>query len=186
MRGNFDVNGFVLQGNLDLNGFVVQITESVLLRINPGPPVLQLTDCISNGKTARVYTAVLEGQPVILKTVPWESEDLTRELTAYQRLGHLPCVPRLLGLYAPLGEDWVGFVLEDVGSPIGLMGFGDIADSTREAILNAVISIHHHGISHEDVAARNVLMKDGHVFIIDFGEAVDTSACRTAAPSCLR
>jgi hypothetical protein len=63
-----------------------------------------------------VYRGKLDGQTVIVKAYEALGFDgLLREITAYERLLHLPTVPKVVGVFGPSDMAWAALVIEDRG-----------------------------------------------------------------------
>ncbi|KAJ7837211.1 hypothetical protein B0H14DRAFT_3703108 [Mycena olivaceomarginata] len=109
--------------------------------------------------------------PVVAKLYDVGSgfEALLRELDAYECMEGLECVPRCLGVYAPV-MNWKDF---------------DFNPEERWAIYEAVEKIHAAGVVHGDLETRNIVRdEDGDFYIIDFGHSLVDHQCEPQTPWC--
>ncbi|KAJ7803581.1 hypothetical protein B0H14DRAFT_2887420, partial [Mycena olivaceomarginata] len=118
---------------------------------------------------------------IFLKTYPRNLLDsLDRELTAYNALRKLPCVPRVLALIVEPHGDYAGLLLEDAGTQVGNGNWDDVQLSAEDRIVlySALKQIHAAGVVHWDMAPRNVVRgPQGALSIIDFESAIVGHDC---------
>ena len=99
-----------------------------------------------------------------------------REISALRALGDLPCVPKILFEGYTMGGS-LALLTDFAGQPLEtwISDNGNIDDYTIFQIILDLLSclenIHSRGYTHEDVAIRNVIQRNGHFYLIDFGLA---------------
>src|SRR3954447_3794973 len=99
-----------------------------------------------------------------------------REISALHALGDLPCVPKILLEGYTMGGS-LALLTDFAGRPLEswISDNGNIDDNTIfQIILDLLLcleKIHARGYTHGDVAIRNVIQRNGHFYLIDFGLA---------------
>ncbi|KAF7308549.1 hypothetical protein HMN09_00704000 [Mycena chlorophos] len=134
---------------------------------------------------ATIYRGTLEMDekvtPVIFKTYPMtELSALRKEVSAYEQLASSGVVPMFYGAFelnVP-SPNWIGFVLEDLGSSACPSWETDLQPADGESIFAALRLVHASGVKHGDVASRNVIHKDGRWYWVDF----ERSRCGHVCP----
>nr|GAT43600.1 predicted protein [Mycena chlorophos] len=134
---------------------------------------------------ATIYRGTLEmgekATPVIFKTYPMtELSALRKEVSAYEQLASSGVVPMFYGAFelnVP-SPNWIGFILEDLGSSACPSWETDLQPADGESIFAALRLVHASGVKHGDVASRNVIHKDGRWYWVDF----ERSRCGHVCP----
>lgn len=136
------------------------------------------------GSFGEAYSATLEGIRVIVKramgtpgavSMKEAFDTLKREIAVLGKLQKFPFVPRLL----EVGPDY--FVQEDVGGEAMILVLARRGMEAREILSTTIATgviislIHREGLSHGDLAPRNILLTPQGVVVIDFGLAVARS-----------
>ena len=105
-----------------------------------------------------------------------EFSQLYQEISALHALSDLSCVPKILFEGHTTGGS-LALLTDFVGQPLEswISGNCNIDDYTIFQIILDLLSclekIHARGYTHGDVAIRNVIQRNGHFYLIDFGLA---------------
>ncbi|BGP29199.1 hypothetical protein JCM10296v2_000937 [Rhodotorula toruloides] len=156
--------------------------------VGAGPAVtLQIGDFIASGGCGDVYsddTGLLAIKVIAPEVASdddeeedpddfsFREEEAHREGEALARVQGCAVVPRLYGVFErwdPEGRRWSITVMERIKGRTSEKK--DVAEY-RDKISSAVRLIHAYGITHEDIRRNNILLRDGEVFLIDFGRAL--------------
>jgi len=141
-------------------------------------------ELIGCGRIGPVYRQTLQGKDVAVKllilTVKREIDDIRRyptdlrdelknEVEAYNHLRSLQgkTIPILL---------WHGTLVEDMADALATEYCGSqlpeqLSEEQKVSAMQALDSLHDNGVLHGDVAARNFVLKDNQIRILDFGFA---------------
>jgi len=141
-------------------------------------------ELIGYGRIGPVYRQTLQGRDVAVKllilTVKREIDDLwmyphvlreelSNEVDVYRHLRSLQgkTIPVLL---------WHGTLIEGMADALATEYCGSqlpevLSEEQKVSAMQALDSLHEHGVLHGDVAARNFVWKDKHIRILDFGFA---------------
>ncbi|KAI0061430.1 hypothetical protein BV25DRAFT_756902 [Artomyces pyxidatus] len=143
------------------------------------------TTLIAWGEYVEVYRGTLargsgEASLSVVCKLALESPSIKRlakEQRLYDgKLKHLQgvCLPRCYGYYTGevQGEPRTILVLEDCGEEVREC-FAAMKPAFKTQLIEAFREIHRAGVEQRDLAERNILVKDGHPIVIDFGEAVE-------------
>ncbi|CAG8699222.1 6119_t:CDS:2 [Dentiscutata erythropus] len=163
------------------DGKLWKFTKIQLLIDDNGTPkmklhlILELEECIVFLAQVHDY----EIKDTVLKIEVRKDTEISQvyhEISALQALGDLSCIPKILfeGYtregYLALLTDFAGQLLES-----WISDNGNIDDYTIFQIILDLLSclekIHASGYTHGDVAIRNVIQRNGHFYLIDFGLA---------------
>ncbi|KAG8941662.1 hypothetical protein FRC03_004233 [Tulasnella sp. 419] len=132
------------------------------------PPVI-LSRLIQQGPRNYIFCGHIGETRVVAKITREGSESyLDTEYSVYQRLHHLRGrgIPRCYG-YFHLGDFAKVLLMEDCGHSIN--SFDELSPDQRNALEEVVSEMLRHGVEHEDLEPRNVLVSDsGEVSVIDF------------------
>ncbi|RGB35803.1 kinase-like domain-containing protein [Rhizophagus diaphanus] len=159
------------------------IGENVHVRLKSGNYIhMQITSHLGTGKECIVFLAQVRDYGIkdaVLKIEVCKNTEIFqvyREISVLRALSDLSCVPKILfeghtmGGFRALLTDFVGLPLES-----WISDNGNIDDYTIFQIILDLLSclekIHAHGYTHGDVAIRNVIQRNGHFYLIDFGLA---------------
>eukprot|EP00742_Colponemidia_sp_Colp-10_P005607 GILJ01005993.1.p1 GENE.GILJ01005993.1~~GILJ01005993.1.p1 ORF type:complete len:501 (+),score=34.47 GILJ01005993.1:82-1584(+) len=134
---------------------------------------------IASTSNCSIVRSIFNGVPAVIKCVdvtktPDQYKHLQQEIRIYHKLVDIQgkYIPRLLA-YGWIVESLLyAMVLTDEGVEIG-----DCSETISSSqIYEAIDAIHRHHIQHNDLEARNILMRpDGTYCVIDFGLAEETN-----------
>ncbi|KAJ7634949.1 hypothetical protein FB45DRAFT_1025854 [Roridomyces roridus] len=139
-------------------------------------------DIDSNISSACFGTWNMAGQPplnVVLKSypIPEYCDNVLDELDTYSAIAHMrlgPIVPTLHCILKAPTQAWIGLLLENAGRRICASGADGwqklhLPRHEKNQLYNILAQLHRAGITHGDVAPRNVLRRpDGSFCFIDF------------------
>jgi predicted Ser/Thr protein kinase len=133
------------------------------------PTDIQNKHTLKSRKTNIVLRGNVKGRSVILKKAHISKADALRhEIDMYGIIEELQrkTIPKLLS--KGIINDTVYMILEDCGSPITNL---KITNRRRNAISQAIDSIHKLQVYHGDLATRNVILNGSRAYIIDFEDS---------------
>ncbi|KAF7301328.1 hypothetical protein MIND_00697900 [Mycena indigotica] len=116
---------------------------------------------------------------VIFKTYPLHRlSSLARESLSYKKLASVSWVPKCFGTFRPntIANGWIGLILEDLGD-YQCPPWDDLEPSHRHSLYALLCGLHDHGICHGSFAPRNVVLRGGEWYLIDFERAVVDHEC---------
>ncbi|CAB5185865.1 unnamed protein product [Rhizophagus irregularis] len=159
------------------------IGEDILIRLKSGNYIhVQITSHLGTGRECIVFLAQVRDYGIkdaVLKIEVCKNTEIfqvCREISVLRALSDLSCVPKILfeghtmGGSLALLTDFAGLPLES-----WISDNGNIDDYTIFQIILDLLSclekIHARGYAHGDVAIRNVIQRNGHFYLIDFGLA---------------
>ncbi|GBC31524.2 uncharacterized protein OCT59_016450 [Rhizophagus irregularis] len=159
------------------------IKEGIYIRLYSGNCIhVQITSHLGNGKKCIVFLVQVhdyEIRDAVLKIEVLkdsENSQIYREISALHALGDLSCVPTILFEGYTMGGT-MALLTDFAGQPLEswISDNDNIDDYTIFQIILDLLSclekIHTRGYTHGDVAIRNVIQRNGHFYLIDFGLA---------------
>ncbi|CAB4496028.1 unnamed protein product [Rhizophagus irregularis] len=159
------------------------IKEGIYIRLYSGNCIhVQITSHLGNGKKCIVFLVQVhdyEIRDAVLKIEVLKDSEISqiyREISALHALGDLSCVPTILFEGYTMGGT-MALLTDFAGQPLEswISDNDNIDDYTIFQIILDLLSclekIHTRGYTHGDVAIRNVIQRNGHFYLIDFGLA---------------
>ncbi|CAG8620137.1 7238_t:CDS:2 [Ambispora gerdemannii] len=159
------------------------INEGIYIRLHSGNHIhVQITSHLGTGRECIVFLAQVRDYGIkdaVLKIEVRKDSEISqvyREISALHGLGGLSCVPTILFEGYTMGGS-LALLTDFVGQPLEswISDNGNIDDYTIFQIILNLLSclekIHARGYTHGDVAIRNVIQRNGHFYLIDFGLA---------------
>ncbi|RIB11603.1 kinase-like domain-containing protein [Gigaspora rosea] len=159
------------------------IEEGIHIRLNSGNYIhVQIISHLGTGRKCIVFLAQVhdyEIKDAVLKIEVRKNTEISQvynEISALQALGDLSCVPKIL-FEGYTREGYPALLTDFAGQPLEswISDNGNIDDRTIFQIILDLLSclekIHAGGYTHGDVAIRNVIQRNGHFYLIDFGLA---------------
>ncbi|GBB95941.1 hypothetical protein RclHR1_02650012 [Rhizophagus clarus] len=144
--------------------------------------LLKIISHLGNGRECIVFLAQVRDYGIkdaVLKIEVRRDSEISqvyREISALHGLGGLSCVPKILFEGYTMGRS-LALLTDFAGQPLEswISDNGNIDDYTIFHIILDLLSclekIHARGYTHGDVAIRNVIQRNGHFYLIDFGLA---------------
>ncbi|CAB4399450.1 unnamed protein product [Rhizophagus irregularis] len=159
------------------------IEEGIYIRSHFGNRIhVQIISHLGNGRECIVFLAQVRDYGIkdaVLKIEVRKDSEISqvyREISALHGLGGLSCVPTILFEGYTMGGT-LALLTDFAGQPLEswISDNGNIDDHTISQIVLDLLSclekIHTRGYTHGDVAIRNVIQRNGHFYLIDFGLA---------------
>ncbi|GES89461.1 protein kinase [Rhizophagus clarus] len=143
---------------------------------------VQIISHLGNGRECIVFLAQVRDYGIkdaVLKIEVRRDSEISqvyREISALHGLDGLSCVPKILFEGYTIGRS-LALLTDFAGQPLEswISNNGNIDDYTIFHIILDLLSclekIHACGYTHGDVAIRNVIQRNGHFYLIDFGLA---------------
>ncbi|CAI2198597.1 6607_t:CDS:2, partial [Funneliformis geosporum] len=159
------------------------IEEGIYIRLHSENHIhVQIISHLENGRRCIVFLAQVRDYGIkdaVLKIEVRKDSEISqvyREISALHGLGDLSCVPTILFEGHTMGGS-LALLTDFAGQPLEswISDNGNIDDHTIFQIVLDLLSclekIHARGYTHGDVAIRNVIQRNGHFYLIDFGLA---------------
>ncbi|RIB27059.1 hypothetical protein C2G38_2029715 [Gigaspora rosea] len=159
------------------------IEEGIHIRLNSGKYIhVQITSHLGIGRECIVFLAQVRDYKIkdaVLKIEVRKNTEISQvyhEISALKALDDLSCVPKIL-FEGYTREGYLALLTDFAGQPLEswISDNGNIDDYTIFQIILDLLSclekIHIGGYTHGDVAIRNVIQRNGHFYLIDFGLA---------------
>ncbi|CAG8719439.1 9362_t:CDS:2, partial [Ambispora leptoticha] len=159
------------------------IEEGIDIRLSSGNCIhVQITSHLGTGRECTVFLAQVRDYGIkdaVLKIEVYKNTKISqiyREISVLHSLGDLPCVPKILFEGHTMGGS-PALLTDFAGQPLEswISDNSNIDDHTIFQLILDLLSclekIHAYGYTHGDVAIRNVIQRNGHFYLIDFGLA---------------
>jgi len=124
-----------------------------------------------------VFRGNLDGRPIIVKMAEDEFvPQLCHEAEIYQKLQCIQgrAIPICHGLFF-IKSTCALLLMEDCGER--LASFSALCKLLRVQLISHISAIHERGVLHNDIEARNIVVSNNNLRIIDFGLAEDGHQC---------